>query len=132
MSNYIIINEANKAKIEEILNNVQKRASVRLVKLSDIYSFVEKINKYKDNHNISMAALENCKFSFDSYQTMPNSYDYKISFTCVSVIIENGKYRIASIFRASDFNKRHNAHKAQATFLTEKAKQALIENASYM
>ena len=132
MSTFFIINAANKAKIENLLNNVQKRAQVRTFDIVNIYNFPRYIEKYKENHNISWAALEDCVFDFDTYVTMPNCYDYQITYTLVQIIVKKGKCRIYNIERQKDYNKRTNAHRNQISFLTEKAKIELIKNACYM
>jgi len=109
MSPNIIINKANANKIEAMLDNVQKRAQVRKFSIGNIYTMPSKIEHYKDTHNVSWADLEGCIFSFDTYETMPNCYEYKVSYTSVQIIIEKGKCRVASIARNTDFNKRTNA-----------------------
>ena len=128
----IIINNANKNKIENLLDDVQKRAQVRRFSIADIYGMPAMIEEYKNSHCISWADLEGCVFSFDTYQTMPNCYQYQISYTSVKIIIEKGKCRVASIARYSDGNKRTNAHRNHIAVLTDRAKQAILENAIYM
>lgn len=128
----IIINDANKKKIENLLDDVQNRAQVRRFSIADIYGMPTKIEEYKNSHCITWADLEGCVFSFDTYQTMPNCYKYKISYTYVRIIIEKGKCRIENIARYSDGNKRTNAHRNHIAVLTDRAKQAILENAIYM
>ena len=127
----IIINEANKGKIENLLENAQKRANVRKFSIENIYSFPKKIKEYQENHCICWADLEGCKFSFDTYSVMPNCYKYNISYTNIEITIEKGKCRVTNIERLEDSNKRYNAHKNQCIYMTERAKCAIIENAKY-
>lgn len=132
MSTNIIINKSNMEKIENMLDNAQNCASVRLFSIADIYDMPAKIEEYKNSHCITWADLEGCVFSFDTYQTMPNCYKYKISYIYVRIIIEKGKCRIENIARYSDGNKRTNAHRNHIAVLTDRAKQAILENAIYM
>lgn len=131
MQKPIIINEANRSRLEDMLDKAQAHASVRLFKIDYIYTIPEKIAKYKENKGIHFADLEGCKFFFDTYETMPNCYKYRVSYTAIEVIYEKGKCRVISIYRAEDNNKRAAAHYNRAV-LTDTAKQAIIDNASYL
>lgn len=50
----------------------------------------------------------------------------------MTYIIEKGKCRIVNIGRYIDGNKRTNAHRYQATLLTDRARNAILENAKYI
>lgn len=128
----LIINPVNMDKIKTCLDTVQKRSRERLLEMSDILSFVNDIKKFKENHGLSWQEIDNCQFALSSYEGMPNSYSYPISYSRVYVIVKGRTFRISKIFRGADSNKKTRNHKRQAIYLTEKAKRKIAENARYM
>lgn len=120
----IIINDANKEKISNLLDECQKRCSVRTVTLEEIF---DAGNKIQELYGISKKSLEGCKFRVDmNAQRFPGAYKWVPESTIISVIMQGGKWRLNYISRG-----RTAIQNVQAT-LTDEAKQAIIDKHTWI
>lgn len=93
----ILINKANLSKIEKILNDVQKRQQSRLLNLSDIINFKNKLQKAKKSM-LTYVEHVNC----NSYSKIT----YYANSTQVTIQKINNRYYITELNRVSLSTKK--------------------------
>ena len=124
----LIINAENMDQIDELLNQAQKRARTRRIDAEKVAVFADRVFKYKENHCLCWTHLEGCKFQFTTYERMPNSYEYKISFSLVEITVHNRKIYLTKIERLSDYNGKSVQYGDKHIYMTEYCRDALIKN----
>ena len=131
--NGILLSENNAKKIDALCESVQGRASARCIDYQIISDTVSRVLlRYKCKLGLSKKALDGCVFNVDLFaDRLPNSY--KNSEDAMSTVFtfkyHNGNVYITSIERQK---MRQSANQCVIAFLTDTAKAAIIENASYM
>lgn len=94
----IIISEQNKEKIQTMLDDVQKRARVRLVYYEDI---INACNYIKRKFNIKKKDLSGCIFSVDIHaSTFSRKYKGTPETTIFQLKVENSKWYLIDCTRA--------------------------------
>ena len=122
----------NMSQIEEILSKAQSRSRARRIDAEDVAMYAKRVFSYKENHNLYWTNLEGCKFQFTTYENMPNSYDYKISFSLVEITVHNRKIYLTKIARVADYNHKATQYANKCIYMTEYCKQAIIDNMSFV
>ena len=131
--NGILLSEKNAKKINALCESVQGRASVRCINYNIISDTVRRVlAHYTCKLGLSKKALDGCVFNVDLYaDKLPNSY--KNSTDAMSTVFSfkyhNGKIYITGITRQQ---MGQSAKRRVRADLTDTAKAAIIENASYM
>lgn len=112
--------EGNIGKIKAVLDEVQKKCSVRTISVDDIMCWIDMI---EDNLNIPKTHLKDVvAHVMDGAQKFPNSYKYAPEGTGFR-IKHNGK----SWYLIEVDRENCNYSKRVSMFLPEEAKTALIE-----
>ena len=131
--NGILLNENNAEKIDALCESVQGRASVRCINYTVISNTVNRVlAHYMCKLGLSKKALDGCSFVVDLFaDKLPNSY--KNSTAAMSTVFSfkyhNGKIYVTSVTRQQ---MGQCANRRVKAFLTDTAKAAIIENASYI
>lgn len=126
----LIINAENMDQIDDLCNMAQKRARTRIIDADMVARYAERVYNYKENHCLAWTHLEGCKFQFSTYENMPNSYKYKISFSRVYITIEKRQIKLIAIDRLEDYNHKANTYCASVKYMTDYCKEKLLENMS--
>ena len=131
--NGILLSEKNAKKIDALCESVQGRASVRCINHQIISNTALRVlAHYTCKLGLSKKALEGCSFTVDLYaDKLPKSYKYSVDAmsTVFSFKYHNGKVYITSVTRQQ---MGQSANRRVRADLTDTAKAAIIENASYM
>ncbi len=122
----------NMDQIDELLNQAQKRARTRRIDAEDVAVFAQRVANYKENHNLYWTNLEGCIFQFSTYENMPNSYEYKISFSLVEITVQKRKIYLTKIARLADYNHKATQYGDKCIYMTEYCKQAILNNMSFV
>ena len=128
----IEICQENMDQIAELLYQAQKRARARRISAEDVAVYAQRVVNYKENHKLFWTHLEGCKFQFSSYQNMPNSYDYKISFSLIEIEIHNRKIYLSNVVRLEDYNHKATIFGDKCSYMTEYCRDALIESLAFV
>ena len=131
--NGILLNEKNAKKIDALCESVQSRASVRCINYNIIISTVLRVlAHYTCKLGLSKKTLDGCVFTVDLYaDKLPNSYKNSMGAmsTVFSFKYHNGNTYITGVTRQQ---MGQTAKRRVRADLTDTAKAAIIENASYM
>ena len=131
--NGVLLSEKNANKIDALCESVQGRASVRCINYNIISNTALRVlAHYTCKLGLSKKALDGCSFTVDLYaDKLPNSYKNSTGAmsTVFSFKYHNGKIYVTSVARQQMGQCANRRGKA---FLTDTAKAAIIENASYM
>ena len=131
--NGILLSEKNAKKIDALCESVQGRASVRCINYNVISNTTLRVlAHYTVKLGLSKKALDGCSFTVDLYaDKLPNSYKNSMCAmsTAFSFKYHNGNVYITSVTRQK---MGQCANRRVQAFLTDTAKAAIIENASYM
>ena len=131
--NGILLNDKNAKKIDALCESVQGRASVRCINYNIISDTVQRVLlRYMCKLGLTKKSLDGCSFTVDIYaDKLSNSY--KNSMHAMSTVFSfkyhNGKVYITSVTRQQ---MGQTANRRVRADLTDTAKAAIIENASYM
>ena len=129
----ILLSEKNAKKIDALCESVQGRACVRCINYNVISNTVLRvIAHYTCKLGLSKKALDGCTFTVDPYaDKLPNSYKNSTGAmsTVFSFKYHNGNIYITGVTRQQ---MGQNANRRVRADLTDTAKAAIIENASYM
>lgn len=121
----VVLKEKNRKKIENELDAVQHRCTVRLISFDDIVKISKTLKAY---YELSNKELNGCKFVIDLHaQTFPSAYKYTPESTKFILEFTNSYWKLLDIYRA-ETNKEGGVIEAQ---LTELAKRAIIEHFTY-
>lgn len=121
----IIINEQNKYKIQTVLDDVQKRARVRLVYYEDI---INACNYIKRNFNITKKALSGCIFSVDIHaSTFSRKYKGTPETTIFQLKVENSKWYLIDCMRSECGPTR-----IKTIVLSDTARDAILKQYMYI
>ena len=131
--NGILLNKNNAKKIDALCESVQGRASVRCINYNVISNTALRVlAHYTVKLGLSKKALDGCTFNVDLYaDKLPNSY--KNSTGAMSTVF-SFKYHNGNVY-ITNVTRQHIgqcANRRVQAFLTDTAKAAIIENASYM
>ena len=130
MMKEIIINEKNRAKIEAMLDEVQRRCTARTIDWDDIISVINQIERrYNRELRISKKDLEESRFTADcNARTFPNAYKYVPESTHVDFVYRGGKWRLTTICRRTTNGPRGYVE----ANLSNAAKEAIVKNNNYI
>ena len=118
----ILINEKNAEKITAIINEVEKRATTRLVKYIDI---VKAINTIKNELGIPAKYYDGIKASINLHKEQyPSAYKYRPMGTCFDVEARKGKWYLTAVYRSNCDGSPNTRFRLS---LPELAKQKIIE-----
>ncbi len=128
MKNGIIINKKNVEKIKAELNDVQKRCSVRLIQVEQVFETVAKMEEYRKKVGILKKNMEEVTVKVSLYQDrFPSAYKYTPEGTVFHMVFKGGKWRLYAVYRDTcegSYNKRYQVN------LTDNAKNDVLNNAS--
>ena len=121
MKKAIVLKDMNREKIENELNNVQRRCSVRMVSFDDIVKTSKEIREF---YKLNNKELNGCRFVIDLHaQTFPGTYKYTPESTKFILEFKNSYWKLVDVFRG--ITNRDGG--VVETHLTEEAEKALIE-----
>ena len=131
--NGILLSDKNAKKIDALCESVQGRASVRCINYNVISDTTLRVlAHYTCKLGLSKKALDGCIFTVDLYaDKLPRSYKNSTGAmsTVFSFKYHNGKVYITGVTR---HQMGQSANRRVRADLTDTAKAAIIENASYM
>lgn len=117
----ILINEKNAARINSVLDQVQKRSKVRTIDICDVYNYVEKFFK---TVTVQKSVLDDVRVTVNpNAQAFPNAYKYTPSATVFTVLFKNGKMYLYDVQRDTC-----GAHVFNFWFPSEKVRQMVVQN----
>lgn len=118
----MLIKEANKAKIENIIKTAGGKASVRTIRYGYIVESLENLEKFLGIRKKDMIGIT-ADVDYHA-QDFPNAYKHTPVSTHFTVVRKTSGWDLVSAER--DTTRRHN-HTFHVT-LTDAAKQAIIES----
>ena len=119
----IIINETNKAKIENAISEAEGRATCRTITFDNIVRATEGIEK---KLGVPKKYLEGVRYGVDIHaQNFPNAYKYRAESTHFTLEFSKGKWRVTTISR---YYTRRSGHDYQCIIMPEETKEKVIEN----
>ena len=122
----IIINEHNKDKIENALNEVQGRCKARIINYNDILTELKAVDE-QFSKVCTKKAFEGTTVLIDvNGQIFPNSYKFSAHSTQFSAVYSKSKWRLIYIGR--DFCKTYNQR--WHITLSDTAKDCILESFS--
>ena len=131
--NGILLNEKNANKIDTLCESVQGRAAARCIDYNIISDTVQRVLlRYMCKLGLTKKSLDGCIFTVDLFaDELPKSYKYSTGAmsTVFSFKYHNGNVYITSVERQQ---MGQSAKRRVRADLTDTAKAAIIENASYM
>lgn len=131
--NGVLLSETNAKKIDTLCESVQGRASVRCINYNVISNTALRVlAHYTCKLGLSKKALDGCSFAVDLYaDKLPKSYKNSTGAmsTVFSFKYHNGNIYITGVTRQQ---MGQSANRRVRADLTDTAKAAIIENASYM
>lgn len=128
MKNSIIINENNVGKIQSVLNNAQKRCSVRLIQAEQVFETAAKMENYRKKVGILKKSMEGVTVKVNLYQErFPSAYKYVPEGTVFHMIFRGGKWRLYAVYR--DICEGSEKKRYQVN-LTDDAKKDVLDHAS--
>lgn len=128
MKNVIIINRNNVERIRKALDDAQKRCSVRLIQVEQVFEAVAKMEEYRKKYGILKKNMEGVTVRVNLYQDrFPSAYKYTPEGTVFHMIYRGGKWRLYAIYR--DICEG-NENKRYTVTLTETAKENVLNSAS--
>ena len=120
MNKIIVINNANKDIINDIISKAEGRATARTIDYEDCVAMVNRIDKLL---NLPQKAKNGIRAHIDLHaQTFSVSYKGTPYSTHIEVLYRNGSWRLIRVFRAEThcYSYRYNVR------LTETAKNELM------
>ena len=131
--NGILLSENNAKKIDALCESVQGRATVRCINYNIVSDTVRRVlAHYTCKLGLSKKVLDGCSFAVDLFASkLPNRYKYSTGAmsTVFSFKYHNGNVYITGVTRQQ---MGQSANRRVRADLTDTAKAAIIENASYM
>lgn len=122
----IIINDANKEKIDAAIKTAEGRASARTITADCILRSVQKITS---RLSIPKKAMVGITATIDiNAQDFPNAYKYTPESTIITVEYTRSGWTLTDIYR----DRTRRASRAVVMFLPEQAKEAILASASVM
>lgn len=119
----IIVNETNKAKIENAIAEAEGKATCRTISFDTIVCATKVIEK---RLGVPKKYLEGVRYDVDWHaQTFPKAYKYRAESTQFIVEFSKGKWRVCNIER---YYTRTNGHDYKCLEMPEETKKAVIEN----
>lgn len=117
----IIINEKNAARIQSVLDQVQKRSKVRTIDVYDVYNYVVKFFK---TVTVQKSVLEDVRVKINpNAQTFPNAYKYVPEATLFTIQFKGGKMYLCDVQRDTC-----GAHVFNFRFPSPKVTQMVVNN----
>lgn len=118
----MLIKEANKARIENIIKAAEGRSTVRTIEYRDI---VKSLEILEESLGICKKDMIGITADIDyNAQDFPKAYKYTPESTHFMVTRKSGGWDLTSVERARTRRHNHTYH----VELTETAKQAIIES----
>lgn len=118
----ILINDNNAEKITAIIKEVEKLATTRLVKYTDI---VKSINTIKNELGIPAKYYDGILATINLHKEhFASAYKYQPSGTCFTIENKKGKWYLTSVYRA---NCDGSPNKRFRLFIPELAKYKIME-----
>ena len=118
----IIINgsERNRARLQAVIDDVQKRTRVRNIDAEDVEKALDKITKHLD---ISHKALTGTRASVDLFaQHFPNAYDGRPTSTQFAAVYRANNWHVVDVWRGET---RGTSSRTVEMSLSDTARQAL-------
>ena len=122
----IIINDHNRNKIQNALDEVQKRCTARTIDYEDILAELKAV-EYQFSTVCTKKGFEGTTVLIDvNGQTFPNAYKFSAYSTQFSAVYLKSKWRLMYIGRdfCKSYNQRWYIH------LSETAKQSILDSYS--
>lgn len=118
----INLNNANaREKVEEVLNEVQKKTSVREISYDDI---VHALRVIENNLGVSKKAMNDIRVTCDvNAQSFPNAYKGIPESTWFSARYKNGSWRLTNICRSQTASPT----RGHFVYLTDACKKAILD-----
>ncbi len=112
--------EANKAKVEAVLDELQKKCSARMISFEDM---MDSLGRAEKSLGISKKAMDGIRVHIDyNAQKFPNAYKYTPESTIFEAVFKSGTWRVTDIYRGTAFVDG----KMIRMTLTDAAKEAVI------
>lgn len=128
MKNSIIINENNVQKIKTVLDNVQKRCTVRLIQPEQVFEAAAKMEEHRQKIGVLKKNMEGVTVKVNLYQDrFPSAYKYVPEGTVFHMIFRGGKWRLYAVYR--DICEGSEKKRYQVK-LTDDAKNDVLKHAS--
>lgn len=121
----IIINENNANRIDEAIEAVQKRASVR--RINGYNELCAVICEVESQLKISMKAMDGCEIVIDNATCLAKAYKYQLSAqaTGCRLIYHNRSWRLVDVWRGTVPNRQTRLY--YHTIITPAARDAIID-----
>jgi len=117
----MLIKDANKSRIEEMIKAAEGKATARTITYKDI---VDSIEILEEKLNIPKKHMEGISASIDyNAQTFPRAYKYTPSSTCFEVVRKKSGWDLMYVERS----RCRNEEQAFDVVLTEKAKEEILK-----
>lgn len=117
----IIIKESNRARIEKILEKVQKKSRVRTINYDMLQSEIEKVNRRLCD--IPATYQVGIEVDIDIHaENFPNAYRWTPESTQFSMIRTSSGWKLLDIYRGTTKREKYRA----LFKLTDEAKEALL------
>ena len=126
----IIVSLKNEDKLQDAINQGQRKARVRTIQLEDIFAACRYMSsKINDSWNVSKVALEGTAVSIDLHaRNFPNAYNGQPESTHFNLVYKLGQWRLTAVFR---HYVRREGHIYDFDF-SDSAKDAIFANAKKM
>jgi hypothetical protein len=119
----IVISEQNRQKINDFINEVEGRCTMRTITYDSVVQACEKIEK---KLGIYKKDMEYVKFNVDIHaQNFPNAYKYRAESTHFIVERRGGKWRLVAVGR--NYTRTYG-HEFKCEYMTEQTKNAIIQS----
>jgi hypothetical protein len=116
----IIISDSNRDRITREISATEGRATARLISAQKVLDACESIKRW---YNVSMAALEGCRFEVDiNAQHFPRAYKYTPESTHFIMCVAGGKWRLLEVKRCACTTIKVHAD------LTKECREAILQN----
>lgn len=119
----MIVNEKNEARINEMIEKVQSRATVRTITMHDVHKAILTIEK---RFRVPKKSMEGLEFRIDRHaQYFPKAYKYRPESTQFTLVYRNRHWHIEDISR--DYTRAFG-HEYVCTNMPDSVKDALLSN----
>lgn len=119
----MIVNEKNEAKIIQMIDEIQSRATVRTITMHDVRIAIKTIEK---RYQVPKNSMEGLSFRVDrNAQDFPKAYKYRPESTQFTLVYRNRHWHIEEISR--DYTRAFG-HEYRCITMPDAVKDALLSN----
>lgn len=118
-------------RLQADLEDLQGRAKERTLSLDDVLKAIDRLYAWGRRNGVTKKDLRGSKYSLTTYEIMPSSYRYMVSYTsCTIVFDEKGKVLVKDIDRDKAYPQDKNCL-SQWKSLSDTAQAAIVSFASF-